>query len=308
MTSTQALSAVAGVVNFIATILYVISIWRGHTKPSRVTWAIWTALSLLTAGGMYQSGTLNGQMYAVVVGDIVITSFALLWGSGGWTRVDRWSLAGALIGLTVWVLTKDPFYAILISLSVNYIGAVPTIAKTWKYLGEEDLVACGVVTLATFIQFLAVTEWTFAAGGVKRKVVPFLFAQKRSAERRVAGHFAEHDVGLFGADDDVGMLVVPAYFLHQHCRAHADDVGLGAADDFCALEDAFQLADTLLYRALHLAGLLVLGVFGQVAQRARVLKLFRHLAAAHRAQLLKFAGKLLEFFLRNKFSGHEVRI
>jgi len=153
----------AGVVNFIATILYVISIWRGHTKPSRVTWAIWTALSLLTAGGMYQSGTLNGQMYAVVVGDIVITSFALLWGSGGWTRVDRWSLAGALIGLTVWVLTKDPFYAILISLSVNYIGAVPTIAKTWKYPGEEDLVAWGVVTLATFIQFLAVTEWTFAA-------------------------------------------------------------------------------------------------------------------------------------------------
>src|SRR3989338_4708824 len=144
-----------------------------------------------------------------------------------------------------------------------------------------------------------------AAGGVEGKLVPFLFAQKRGAQRRVIGHLAEHDVGLLGADDDIGMLVVPAYFLHQHRRAHADDVGLGAADNFCALEDALQLADALLYRALHLASLLVLGVFGQIAQRARVLKLLRHLAAAHRAQLLQFAGKLLEFFLRNKFSGHD---
>lgn len=163
MTSAQSLSVLAGVVNFVATVLYVLSIWRGKTIPSRITWIIWTLLSLLTAGGMYQSDTLNGQMYAVVTGDIIITFFAMLWGSGGWTVVDRRSLAGALIGLTVWVLTKDPFYAILISLSVNYIGAVPTIAKTWQHPEEEDLVAWATVTLATFIQFLAVTEWTFAA-------------------------------------------------------------------------------------------------------------------------------------------------
>jgi len=163
MIPAQALSAIAGVVNFVATALYIHSIWRGKTVPSRISWIIWTALSLLTAGGMYQSGTMNGQMYAIVAGDFIITFFALLWGSGGWTLVDRWSLAGALAGLAMWVITKDPFYAILISLSVNYIGAAPTFAKTWKYPGEEDLTAWGIVTLATFIQFLAVTEWTFAA-------------------------------------------------------------------------------------------------------------------------------------------------
>lgn len=163
MTFAQTLSVVAGVVNFVATVLYVLSIWRGQTVPSRITWLIWTLLSLLTAGGMYQSGTLNGQMYAVVTGDIIITFFAMLWGSGGWTPVDRWSLAGAVVGLALWVITKNPFYAILISLSVNYIGAVPTIAKTWRYPEQEDLRAWAIVTLATFIQFLAVTEWTFAA-------------------------------------------------------------------------------------------------------------------------------------------------
>lgn len=153
----------AGVVNFIATILYVLSIWRGYTKPSRVTWAIWTALSLLTAGGMYQSETLNGQMFAVVGGDVIITTCAFLWGSGGWTAVDRWSLAGAAAGLAFWAVTKDPFYAILISLAVNFIGGAPTIVKTWQYPEQESGVAWMVVTLASFLQFLAVTDWRFAA-------------------------------------------------------------------------------------------------------------------------------------------------
>ena len=163
MTSAQTLSAVAGVINFVATVLYVLSILRGYTKPSRITWAIWTALSLLTAGGMYQSGTLNGQMFAVVGGDIIITTCAFLWGSGGWTTVDRWSLAGTVVGLAFWVATKDPFYAILISLTVNFIGGGPTIVKTWHYPGQESGLAWAVVTLASFIQFLAVTDWTFAA-------------------------------------------------------------------------------------------------------------------------------------------------
>src|SRR3989338_2072533 len=95
-----------------------------------------------------------------------------------------------------------------------------------------------------------------AAGGVKGKLVPFLFAEQCGAERRMVGNFSADDVGLLCADNGVHMFLVCPNFLHRHGRAHADRVGLGAADDFCVLEYAFELADALLSRALHLAGLL----------------------------------------------------
>src|SRR3989344_2125552 len=103
-----------------------------------------------------------------------------------------------------------------------------------------------------------------AAGGVEGNLVPFLFTQKRGAQRRMVGNLAADDVGLLRADNGVHMFLIRAYFLHRHGRAHADRVGLGAADDFCVLEYAFELPDALLYRSLHLARLLILGIFGQV--------------------------------------------
>ena len=104
-----------------------------------------------------------------------------------------------------------------------------------------------------------------AAGGVEGKLVPFLFAQERRAERRMIGHFARHNVRLFRTDDRVYMLLIRAYLLHGHGRAHADDARLGAADDFCVLKYALKIANAFLYRGQHLARLLILGVLGQVA-------------------------------------------
>src|SRR3989344_5036572 len=125
-----------------------------------------------------------------------------------------------------------------------------------------------------------------AAGGVEGKLVPFLFPEQGGAQRRVIGTLARHDVGLLRADYRVRVLLVCAYFLHRNGRAHADCVGLGAADDFCVLKYPLELADALLYRCLHLARLLILGIFGEVAQRARILELFGNLTAAHRAQFV----------------------
>src|SRR3989338_203969 len=127
-------------------------------------------------------------------------------------------------------------------------------------------ISCAILS-AQNINLFYLKDFIFlrAAGGVEGELVPFLFTEQCGAERRMVGNLAADDVGLLRADNGVYMFLVRADFLHRHGRAHPDSVGLGAADDFCVLKYPLQLAHALLYRALHLARLLVLRIFGEVA-------------------------------------------
>lgn len=158
----QTLSALAGILVFVAVGIYIAAIVRKTTVPAKATWIIWTVLSVLTAGGMYQAGALNYQMVAVVAGDIVIVALALKYGSPGWSRLDKYSLAGAASGLALWAVTNNPLYAIVISLSINFIGAVPTFVKTWDYPDQESPTTWIVVAVSSVLQTIAIPHWTIA--------------------------------------------------------------------------------------------------------------------------------------------------
>lgn len=156
------LNGIAGVLILVAVGVYIVAIVRKTTRPAKATWIIWTVLSFLTAGGMFQSGTLNGQMVAVVAGDVVVVVLALIYGIPGWNTLDKLSLAGAGIGLAFWVATSNPLYAIVISLSINFIGAIPTVVKTWKYPDQESPTTWVLVGISSTLQSIAIPAWTTA--------------------------------------------------------------------------------------------------------------------------------------------------
>jgi hypothetical protein len=139
---------------------YILAILRGETKPERATWIIWFLLNTLVAGGMLQKHALNGQMVLYVIGDFVVILFAIKYGRGGWSPLDKWCLIGAAVGLLLWYMTNDPLYAIVIGLGIDVIGFVPTVVKTWRHPDQEDRLAWTLALATSLLQSWAIPIWT----------------------------------------------------------------------------------------------------------------------------------------------------
>ena len=53
------LGIIAGIIAFLAYIVYLISILRGKTKPNRATWWIWAFMGLVVGLSYHSSGAVN---------------------------------------------------------------------------------------------------------------------------------------------------------------------------------------------------------------------------------------------------------
>jgi hypothetical protein len=161
MTAGAVILAIAGFVPYIWTI------WRDRNKvdgvkPSQTSWIIWGTLTTLTAAGMHQSGTLNGQMIIYVIGDCIVVPMALIWGTRNWKPLDYACLAGAGVGLVLWAATDTPLVAILVGSGITFIGSLPTFGKTWTNPEQEPPSAWVIAASTSALQSLAIPEFTLA--------------------------------------------------------------------------------------------------------------------------------------------------
>lgn len=156
----QLLNVLGGMFAVIAFIPYIAAILRRETKPSKATWIIWTLLSVLTALAMYSAGTLNFQMAAIALCDLVVVLLALWYGTSGWTKLDLGCLLGAAIGMAAWIVMSDPKFAIVLAMVVVVIGTIPTVKKTWRHPEQEDRTAYLLMVLSCIVTIAAIPAWT----------------------------------------------------------------------------------------------------------------------------------------------------
>jgi len=145
-------------VSFVGFPPYVSDIFKGDTKPERISWFIWFVLGLITffsqlALGGHHSLWLPGEQ-TIVIGFIFFLS---LWkGVGGFTKWDLAALLIAALGLVLWYFTKQPAVALIITLCIDAAGAVLTIRKTWQKPETETLFSWVCSLLAGVCAFIAV--------------------------------------------------------------------------------------------------------------------------------------------------------
>lgn len=156
------LSLVAGPLQLTGFLPYVIAIRRGRTKPCKATWIIWGTVDLLLAAGMYAEGTLNAQMIGALLGVFVVIWYAWRYGESGWSWTDKICLSGAVLGLVLWASFSNPSLAILASVTVLWIGAVPTFRSAWEFPEKEDKLAWTIFSISGVCAVLGIPVWTFA--------------------------------------------------------------------------------------------------------------------------------------------------
>lgn len=156
----------AGILSFVAFILYYISIYRGRTRPNRATWFVLTVVGVLIAISYYATGARNTLWIpiAYTIGPLIVFLLSLKYGEGGWTPFDRFCLFGCLISIILWKIAHSPEITLFLNILIDFFGILPTIKKSYFDPLSEDTLAWSVTVLASVLNIFAVETWTFSIG------------------------------------------------------------------------------------------------------------------------------------------------
>lgn len=153
-----ALLVIASIAEFTGTLLYVIDIFRGNTKPHRMTrFIVFFILSLSCFSILASDGNFGAKLYATygfIHGGILFG--ASMWrGMGGTSRLDWICLAIASIGIIGWQVTGNPMVGVWFSIIADLAAYIPAFVKTYQlpeteshWLYSLGLLASGLTLIA----------------------------------------------------------------------------------------------------------------------------------------------------------------
>jgi hypothetical protein len=159
MEISRLLGLAAGLIMIASMIPYISSIVKGQTHPHLFTWVIWAVVTAIGFTAQTVEGAGAGAWIMVVncLLCLTVVVLALRHGERNITRFDWVVFIAALAAIPVWVLTKNPFWAVLMVSAIDGTGLVPTWRKTWGRPYSENLTPY-VCTLAAFFLSVAALE------------------------------------------------------------------------------------------------------------------------------------------------------
>jgi ABC-type amino acid transport system permease subunit len=158
------IGGVAGFLSFLCFVPYIITIWQRKTRPNRASWWIWAINGLILSASYYSAGASNTiwALICAVIAQFIIAVLSLKYGEGGWNRFDRACLFGAGISLVLWRQFNSPVIAILLTIVIDFLGALPTLKKSYYEPEKEDLLTWILYVVASLLNLLAIEDWNFA--------------------------------------------------------------------------------------------------------------------------------------------------
>lgn len=133
------LAIVIGMVSYAS---YIFSIIWGKTRPHAFTWMTWfvaaSIVSLAQNSDNAGVGAWVTSASALACGTIALMS---LWrGERNIKRSDWVMFLAAMASIPIWYVTSDPMWSVILLASIDCMGIVPTIRKSWNNPHSETLV------------------------------------------------------------------------------------------------------------------------------------------------------------------------
>ena len=135
------LGLLAIVAGFAGEALYIRDIWQGTIKPHPFSWFGWALLDVIIFSAQVVKGGGAGSWVAgfAAVVNVGIAIASLRRGEKRITWSDWLCFIGALVGIALWILTKEPLPAVILASVVNFVAFVPTFRKAYLRPTEESL-------------------------------------------------------------------------------------------------------------------------------------------------------------------------
>jgi hypothetical protein len=150
----------AGFISLAGFVPYGRSVVRG-ARPSYATWLVWAIVGFLLFAS-YDTGvggTARWVPLTDALGPAAIAAIAWRYRKSELTRFEGVCLVLAGLSLVAWVLTGSPLSALTINLFIAFLGALPTLWKTYRDPGSESIVAWRLFFVANTLNLGAIGVW-----------------------------------------------------------------------------------------------------------------------------------------------------
>ena len=149
---------ISGVFLIVGYIPYIYEVIRRTSIPNRASWFIWSLSTATILFGVNATGTHEAIWVPIAdaVGCFSIFILSIFFGTGGWSKTDRFSLAISVISLLIWLFTGNVLIALFTNLLIYTSGYIPTIKKSIKDPKTESFTAWSFFLVGVLLNLVTV--------------------------------------------------------------------------------------------------------------------------------------------------------
>ena len=156
---------IAVFIQLIGVSFYIKDMYRGTTKPNRVSWFIWALAPLIGSYLQWKAGAGLSILPVFMAGFnpvlVLIVSYIIKNGFWKITKFDVVCGVFAIFSLVLWIVTKNLYISILFAILSDFLASLPTLVKTWEYPETETAFAYAGGIVANILGLLIIKNWTF---------------------------------------------------------------------------------------------------------------------------------------------------
>lgn len=191
------IGVVAVILSFVGYAPYLRDTINGKTKPHIYSWFLWGFVTLIAFALQVTSGAGAGSLVTLAVAVICFFIFGLGLknGSKDIAKIDTVFFALALLATLIWIFAKQPVISVILISSIDMLGFLPTIRKSWNNPYSETLFTYLLNTfrhgLSIFaIQNYSVVTWLYPATWVVANGLfsLMLIIRRRKLRNEVTSH------------------------------------------------------------------------------------------------------------------------
>jgi hypothetical protein len=140
---------------------YFTAIFRGKTHPHVFSWFIWGTISGIGFAALVAEGAGAGS-WARGFGSatcFLVVLLGFFTGEKNITRGDWITFAAALSAIPLWVVTRTPFWSVVIVCCIDTAGYYPTVRKSWRKPREEMAASYLFSCLGAVLSLAAIEQY-----------------------------------------------------------------------------------------------------------------------------------------------------
>lgn len=153
-------------ISLILTFFYIRTIIYGKTRPSLISWSIWTLAPLIAVFLQIKAGAGLSVLASFMsgFGPLLVVIFALIYKRGFWkiTKFDVICGALALLALIIYIITSKLGISILFAILSDGLAAIPTIRKSWKFPESESAIPYISGIISNSLALFIIDIWVFS--------------------------------------------------------------------------------------------------------------------------------------------------
>lgn len=153
----------ATVITLGSVVPYLRDILKGSTKPNLVSWITWTLLTGIATAAEIAA---HEHVAAIFTGSAVVetASVVVLGIRHGYVKYSMFDIVcqiAAIVGIILWQLFNSPALAVVASVTIDFIGALPTLRHSWIRPGEETWPTYALAALGGGLAIAALTNYNW---------------------------------------------------------------------------------------------------------------------------------------------------